>query len=308
MKKRGHSRAAFLRAVRGLPGANEAGPVQRVRMRDLLGICDDAKGFADQTGFGRSVAGIGQGGIDFEALAQDDLGRKTVRCALAPAVVKDWPVSDTAGESLRACRLSHEAGQDGPSGPASGRVLDPGGEAAEVDRRGCQQVLQVRLGHADMATEAQAHRPYPARERALDVGSPLPVGCERRLSLRCPCRDERPVLRARAWRQQAALRARAARLQGAGFAVPRCEADVQNRAPEVVFRAPTPAAVPRRTDRHPPIPVEAEGLDGERAVGARLPPVVLVHRPGQVDNVMAHSRHETVGVDVGGADEMARRQ
>ena len=71
-------------------------------------------------------------------------------------VSRPWncPVFDTAGERLRGCRLSHDAGEAGASGSGSRDIVDPGSEAAEVDRRGCQQVLQVRLSQAEIAAAA----------------------------------------------------------------------------------------------------------------------------------------------------------
>ncbi|WP_246690129.1 hypothetical protein [Methylobacterium sp. WL7] len=108
-------------------------------------------------------------------------------------------------------------------------------------------------------------------------------------------------------RQQAAIRARAARLQVAGFAVACCEADAHGCTLEVVVGTQTPAAVPSSANSDLPMPVALEGLDGERALSARLTLVDLGDRPDQVETVMAHSSHEAVGVDVGGG-EMVRRQ
>ncbi len=112
----------------------------------------------------------------------------------------------------------------------------------------------------------------------------------------------------RAWGQQAALRAGAARLQGASPAVACREADAYDRATEIVIGMPTQAVMSRRTGRDLSIPVEMEGFDGEGALGARLPLVVLRHRSDQGDVVISRGGHEAVGVDIGSIDEMARRQ
>lgn len=56
-------------------------------MRDLLGVCDDAKGAFDEAWAGRSVGGIGELGLSFETLAQHHLGRETFEHALTATVI-----------------------------------------------------------------------------------------------------------------------------------------------------------------------------------------------------------------------------
>lgn len=73
------------------------------------------------------------------------------------------PPRDTAGESLRGRWLSHKAGEGGALGSESGRAVAPGCEAAEVNCRGRQQMLQVRSGQTEIAAATKAHCPYAAR-------------------------------------------------------------------------------------------------------------------------------------------------
>jgi hypothetical protein len=51
-------------------------------MRDLLCVCDDAKGTFDGNWAGRSVGLFAERGIIFETLAQQHLGRETFEHAL----------------------------------------------------------------------------------------------------------------------------------------------------------------------------------------------------------------------------------
>lgn len=165
-------------------------------------------------------------------------------------------------------------GDGGASGPSGGRVVDPGGKPAEVDRRSRQQVLQLCPGQTEKAAAAQAYRPprenvpsTPARRRSSEANAGWLSPAHATTSASCSSR-ERGVSRRCSERAQRGFRV-------AGLAVPRRKADAHNSAPEVVIRTPTLAAVPGRADGGPPIPVEAESIDGERAVGARLPLVVL---------------------------------
>ncbi len=92
----------------------------------------------------------------------------------SPAI--PMPLAKSGGHWLRL----HECNEGGPARRGERHVIEPRGDADEVDRRRCQDVLQMRLRRADVFRTAQAEGAHPLRDRPLDPCAPRILRCERR--------------------------------------------------------------------------------------------------------------------------------
>src|SRR5919199_538519 len=89
-------------------------------------------------------------------------------------------IPDTAGEFVSSwLRGGSEREKGGGAGGREGPFIPPGAEAAQVEPRGREHVLEARLGEADVPCPAQVTDPEAFGERALDSGARIVLRLER---------------------------------------------------------------------------------------------------------------------------------